>query len=119
MRRAVTLSTITIKIRTSGAVHARSVDGCGGTAGDLYELKAKTGRLFMGPSNGSVFTEDTTRVVISSGAVSPMMRAIARTTPVPIPPSAVGSTTFTTVRHFGTPSAYAASRSEFGTMRSI
>ena len=29
-------STITIRIRTSAAVHARSIDGSGGTPGVLY-----------------------------------------------------------------------------------
>ena len=42
---------------------------------------------------------------ISSGAVSPMTRAMASITPVTMPASAVGSTTFTTVSHFGTPRA--------------
>src|SRR3954447_16993909 len=105
MRRAVRLSTITIRTRTRAAVQARSSDGSGGTPGDLYELKANTARLFMRPSNGLVFTDDTTPTVISSGAVSPMMRAIAKTTPVTMPPKAVGNTTFVIVRHFGTPRA--------------
>ena len=43
--------------------------------------------------------------VISSGAVSPTTRAIARVTPVPRPAMAVGMTTFTIVRHLGTPRA--------------
>ena len=57
--------------------------------------------------------------MISSGAVSPMMRAIAIVTPVTMPASAVGITTLTMVRHFETPSAYDASRSSFGTSLSI
>ena len=40
-----------------------------------------------------------------SGAVSPAARAIASVVPVRIPPSDVGSTTLSTVRHFETPSA--------------
>ena len=36
-----------------------------------------------------------------------------------MPASAVGSTTLTIVRHFGTPRAYDASRSSFGTSLSI
>ena len=57
--------------------------------------------------------------MISSGAVSPMTRAMASVTPVTRPAAAVRSTTFTMVSHFGTPSAYAASRSSFGTSLSI
>ncbi len=44
---------------------------------------------------------------------------MANVMPVMIPASAVGSTTLTIVRHWGTPSAYAASRSSFGTSFSI
>src|SRR5687768_16153912 len=40
-------------------------------------------------------------------------------TPVTMPDSAVGSTIFTIVFHFGTPSAYEASRSSSGTRRNI
>ncbi len=40
-----------------------------------------------------------------SGAVSPMTRAIASISPVTMPASDVGSTIFTIVSHFGTPSA--------------
>ena len=39
--------------------------------------------------------------------------------PVVIPARDVGSTTLRIVRHFGTPRAYEASRSSFGTSRSI
>src|SRR3954467_13094399 len=106
-------------IRASAADHARSNDGSGGTPGDLYWLNANTARFDIRPSNGFPFTEVTTPVVISSGAVSPMMRAIASITPVTMPAIAVGRTTLTTVFHFGTPSAYAASRRWLGTMRSI
>src|SRR6056300_1081363 len=55
----------------------------------------------------------------NSGAVSPMILAIAMITPVAMPARAVGMTTFTMVSHFGTPSAYEASRSSFGTILSI
>ena len=57
-----------------------------------------------------MFTESVEPAMISSGAVSPITRAIASVTPVMIPDSAVGSTTLTMVRHFGTPRAYDASR---------
>ena len=57
--------------------------------------------------------------MISSGAVSPMTRAIASMTPVTMPATAVGSTTLTIVCHFGTPRAYDASRRSSGTSRSI
>ena len=43
--------------------------------------------------------------VISSGAVSPITRAMASMTPVVMPAIEVGSTTFTIVSHLGTPSA--------------
>ena len=55
----------------------------------------------------------------SSGAVSPMTRAMARVMPVPMPAAATGSTTFRMVRHLGTPRAYDASRSSAGTSLSI
>ena len=51
----------------------------------------------------------------SNGAVSPMIRATPSMMPVTMPAMAVGSTTRRMVRHFGTPSAYDASRSSFGT----
>src|SRR4051794_26174973 len=54
-----------------------------------------------------------------SGAVSPAARATASTVPVTIPPSALGSTTPTTVRQRATPSASAASRRWPGTSSSI
>ena len=60
-----------------------------------------------------------TPAVMSSGAVSPMTREIESMMPVVMPAMDVGSTTFTIVSHFGTPSAYDASRSSFGTSRSI
>ena len=44
-------------------------------------------------------------VVNRSGAVSPAARAIARVAPVSTPPSTVGITTNSTVRHLLTPSA--------------
>ncbi len=56
---------------------------------------------------------------MSSGAVSPMTRAIESMMPVVMPAMDVGSTTFTMVSHFGTPRANDASRSSFGTSRSI
>ena len=56
---------------------------------------------------------------ISSGAVSPMTREIESMMPVVIPASDVGSTIRTIVSHLGTPSAYEASRSSFGTSLSI
>ena len=56
---------------------------------------------------------------MSSGAVSPMTREIESMMPVVMPAMDVGSTTFTTVSHFGTPRARDASRSSFGTSLSI
>ena len=54
--------------------------------------------------------------VTSSGAVSPMTRAIESMTPVVMPARQVGSTTLRIVSHFGTPRAYEASRSSIGTI---
>ena len=42
---------------------------------------------------------------IINGAVSPMMRAMARITPDTMPEIAVGRTILRIVRHFGTPRA--------------
>ena len=56
---------------------------------------------------------------ISSGAVSPITRARPSTTPVAMPLNAVGRTTLRIVFHFGTPSAYEASRRLSGTSLSI
>ena len=60
-----------------------------------------------------------TPTVISSGAVSPMMRAIASMMPVPMPAIAVRQHDLDDVSHCGTPSASEASRSSFGTSLSI
>ena len=49
-------------------------------------------------------------VVNNSGAVSPIARAMARTVPVRIPPSALGITIPSTVRALVAPSAAAPSR---------
>ena len=57
--------------------------------------------------------------VNSSGAVSPAIRATASSTPVMIPPTDARSVIFSTMRHFGVPSAKAASRSAFGTSFSM
>ena len=43
--------------------------------------------------------------MMSSGAVSPMTRAMASVTPVVMPAIEVGMTTLRMVSHFGTPSA--------------
>src|SRR4029078_7581975 len=53
------------------------------------------------------------------GAVSPAMRATARSAPVTIPGIAVSSKIVSDVRHFVYPSAKAASRMETGTRRII
>ena len=57
--------------------------------------------------------------VTSSGAVSPITRAIAKVILDVMPAIDVRSTTLTITRHFGVPSAYAASRSSLGTILSI
>jgi hypothetical protein len=73
----------------------------------------------MRPSKGLKVTPVVMPTAMSSGAVSPMTRAIARVIPDAMPPTDVGRTTLRIVRHFGTPRAYAASRSSFGTILSI
>ena len=55
----------------------------------------------------------------SSGAVSSITRAMASVIPDVMPAIDVRSTTLTITRHFGVPSAYAASRSSLGTILSI
>ena len=79
----------------------------------------KTGRVVIRSANRLKFSESVKPAMISSGAVSPMTRATASVTPVMIPAMAVGRTTLTMVRHFGTPRAYAASRSSCGTSLNI
>ena len=79
----------------------------------------KTGRVIIWSLNRLKFVESVDPAMISSGAVSPMTRAMASVTPVMIPAMAVGSTTLTIVRHFGTPRAYDASRRSVGTSLSI
>ena len=68
----------------------------------------------MRPSHTLKLVYETMPTVMSSGAVSPITRAMAIMIPVVIPAMAVRSTTLTMVRYFGTPSAYEASRSSFG-----
>ena len=65
------------------------------------------------------FAESVLPAITSSGAVSPITRAVASMTPVMMPPIEVGTTTLMIVRHFGTPRAYDASRRSSGTSRSI
>ena len=59
----------------------------------------------MRPLKGSELIESITPVVTSSGAVSPMIRAMASITPVTRPAKAVGRTILMIVFHFGVPSA--------------
>ena len=59
----------------------------------------------MRPWKGLALSELTTPVVTSSGAVSPMIRAVASITPVTRPAKEVGRTTLVIVFHFGVPSA--------------
>ena len=49
-----------------------------------------TGSVIIRPSNRLKFAESVMPAMISSGAVSPMTRAMASVTPVTMPPSAVG-----------------------------
>ena len=57
------------------------------------------------PANGLKLTPVVSPTMISSGAVSPMTRAIASVMPGAMPAIEVGMTTFMIVRHFGVPSA--------------
>ena len=59
----------------------------------------------MEPSSGLVLVRIVRPTVMSSGAVSPMTRAMAIMTEVAMPATAVRSTTLTMVSHLGTPSA--------------
>ncbi len=58
-----------------------------------------TGRVVIRSSKRLKFTESVRPAMISSGAVSPMTRAMASMTPVTMPLIAVGSTTLVMVRH--------------------
>ena len=69
--------------------------------------------------NGLKLIDAEMNMVSSSGAVSPVIRATASMAPVMMPGNAVGMTTRRIVRYFGTPRAYADSRSSFGTSLSI
>src|SRR5699024_6954387 len=63
------------------------------------------GKEDIGPEDGSHFNAGVVPTRISTGADSPMMRAMASMIPVAIPDKAVGRTTRAMVFHFGTPSA--------------
>ncbi len=79
----------------------------------------KTGSVVIRPLNRFALTPSVAPAMTSSGAVSPITREIASTTPVTMPAIDVGSTTLMIVRHFGTPRAYDASRRSSGTSRNI
>ena len=59
----------------------------------------------MRPENTLLLMASNIPAVISKGAVSPTIRAIATTTEVTKPAAEVRSTIETTVRHLGTPKA--------------
>lgn len=91
---------------------------CHSANGLIANLKIVTGRFAIGwlmSSEKNWFDS----AVNSSGAVSPAIRATASSTPVKIPLSDARSVIASTIRHFGVPSAMAASRSEFGTSFSM
>ena len=72
----------------------------------------------IGPWSGSTFSVAVKPAVSSTGAVSPMPRAMPRITAVARPDRAVGRTTWRTVRHWGAPRASDASLRLPGTSRS-
>src|SRR5690606_29263617 len=96
---------------------ARAMAASGFVPWFMYWLYANTGSVIIWFSNRLVFMLSVKPAVNSSGAVSPMTRAMASITLVAIPAIEVGMTTFRIVSHLGTPSAYDASRSSFGTIR--
>ncbi len=77
----------------------------------------KVGSVACQPCTGLTFSSLVKPAVSSTGAVSPMPRAIASTTAVASPDLAVGRITFHTVRQWLAPSAKDASRSVPGTTR--
>ena len=79
--------------------------GVHGTSPLAYWRYTNTGSVIMLPEKTLLLIESVTPTVISSGAVSPITRAMAIITPVVMPGTAVRSTTLTMVSHLGTPSA--------------
>ena len=77
-----------------------------------------SGSEFMGFENGLVFMKLEAPDTSSGMAVSPIPRAIERISAVARPAEAVGRTTRIVVRHSVPPSAFEASRSPLGTIRS-
>src|SRR5215813_7909384 len=75
------------------------------TASMCAYSQMNSGRLTWGPCSGLKFISLVTPDTTSTGAVSPMPRAIASTTAVASPARAVGRTTFSTVRHWLDPRA--------------
>ena len=114
---------------TSAADHARSIGivvthPLAASAGQFaryfeYSWYTYTGSVVISPPNRFAFVETMYPAVMSSGAVSPMTRAIARIEPETMPESAVRNTTLVMVRCLVTPSASDASRRSFGTILSI
>ena len=102
-------------IRTKAAAHAC---WCWTGSGDSEYVKILKGIVATGWRGSDVVVFVKSVVVKRIGAVSPAARATASVVPVTIPPSVVGRTTRSTVRHFETPSAWLACRSDCGTRAS-
>src|SRR4029079_4583977 len=114
--RATMNRTATIAISVSEAAHARSTSNA---LDDLAPWKMNSGSDDWLPENGFVLMKKLLPATSSTGAVSPVTRAIASITPVTMPLDAVGSTMRTIVFHFATPRAYEAPRSALGTRHSL
>ena len=112
---AMTLSTSTKRIRTSAAAQPAA---CSPGSGDSENTKIVTGSVGRALETSAETWFAAIEEVKSSGAVSPATRATAMTTPVRMPPIAVGRMMLTVVRHRVTPSARLASRRLRGTISS-
>src|SRR5262249_31452672 len=100
--RASRLVTSTTAISTNAAAQACSFRCLSGDSEYSKMITGTDATEFDGPQ---LTTWPKIEHVKRSGAVSPAARATASVAPVTMPPSAEGTTTLTTVRHFETPRA--------------
>ena len=125
MSRATALSRPMMTMRTSAAPQARLNGAAVGVADRQLELLEDEGRQRLLRHLLDRAGERVEVDLLVDADEQQQRRGLARDpghasmTPVTMPPSAVGSTTRRIVCHFGTPSAYDASRSSFGTSLSI
>src|SRR5579862_5197348 len=73
--------------------------------GEVALAKITVDSAVFAPLNTFGFVASTTKMVNSSGAVSPAARATASRAPLTIPPTAAGRTTVRVTRDFVAPSA--------------